>query len=350
MMTDETRIHISSSPHIRQPRDVPAIMKDVAIALIPALAASVIFFGIRSLLITATAVAAAVLTEHLITVHLYKRETSIGDYSAAVTGALLAFNLPVSVPLWLVALGSFFAIAVVKMAFGGLGNNFVNPALAGRAFLLGSYPALTTGSAFLEGGFLGKIPASPGGLSSDAVSSASLDALSAATPLETMGTIPAGYIPEALQNLFFGAVGGCIGEVSAIALLLGGIYLVLRRVISPRIPLTFIGTVFLFNYLFPPVADIPVFSMLNLQYATYQILAGGLILGAVFMATDMVTSPISRKGQFIFALGCGTLTVVIRRFGGYPEGVSYSILLMNLLVPLIDRYVKPAVYGKRVAL
>ncbi len=373
-------LHISSSPHIRSPRTVTTIMRDVVIALIPVIIASVIIFGMRALLMTLAAVVSAVIVELLLS-RLAGKPKAIGNWSAVITGILVAANVPVGAPLWIPILGSAFAIAVVKWTFGGLGNNFMNPALAGRAFLLASYPIYMTGKAFSEGGKWGKVPTSFWGEGSGIwrkaaegfgaqteviVTSASettgdtlaqvvesatftFDAISSATPMVALKYGPVVEYGIDLQTsfsaLFFGDVGGCIGETSVLAILIGAIWMLYRRVIGFTIPTIFIATVFFLFLIFNGISGASPLSYDALSYATFQILSGGLFFGAVFMATDMVTSPITIKGQAIFALGCGVLTFVIRKFGGYPEGVSYSILLMNIAVPLIDRYIKPRVYG-----
>ncbi len=376
----EPLLHISSSPHIRSPRNVTTIMRDVVIALIPVIIASVIIFGMRALLMTSVAVISAVLIELLFS-RIAGKPKAIGDWSAVITGILVAANVPVGAPLWIPILGSAFAIVVVKWTFGGLGNNFINPALAGRAFLLASYPVYMTGKIFSESGRWGKIPTPFWGESTgiwrniaesitpqtvNAVTSASqiandtivqaaasistsFDAVSGATPIVALKYGPVAEYGIDLQTsfsaLFFGDVGGCIGETSVLAILIGAIWMLYRRVIGFTIPTVFIATVFVLFLIFNGISGASPLSYDALSYATFQILSGGLFFGAVFMATDMVTSPITIKGQAVFALGCGVLTFVIRKFGGYPEGVSYSILLMNIIVPLIDRYVKPRVYG-----
>jgi electron transport complex protein RnfD len=331
-------------------------MLDVIIALIPALIVSVMIFGTRSLIITFTAIIAAVVTEHVIAVFLMRKKTTIGDLSAIVTGILLAFNLPVAISPALTVLGSVFAIAVAKMAFGGLGFNFINPALAGRAFLLASYPAAMTGAMFAQSGYAGKVPANLSGIDLNSISSATassagaIDGISQATPLVAIKELQ--KIPdfdlldvqEAFIPLLLGNVGGTIGETSALALLLGGIYLIYKRIINPMVPLIYIGGVFLLYWIFRG-EDVSFFSGAALTVPAFQVLSGGIFLGAFFMLTDMTTTPITKKGQAIFAAGCAIITFLIRKFGGYPEGCSYSILLMNLLTPLIDRYVKPKVYG-----
>jgi len=337
-MTDESAeklLQVSISPHIRYGESVPSIMLAVVIALIPAFAASMFFFGLNALVLTATCIVSSLLTEWVIVRFLLKRPNTLGDFSALVTGILLAFNLPPDLPPWMAALGSIFAIGVVKWAFGGLGNNFINPALAGRAFLLASYAArMTSWSPTRYGSWYG----------------ASVDGITGATPLEALSRVaPAGKLSvlqfqEAIPNLFIGNVAGCIGETSAAALLLGAAFLWYRRIIGFRIPLIYIGTVFVLFWVFNGTGDY--FNAAAMTVPLYHVLAGGLILGALYMATDMVTSPITPVGRVVFAIGCGLLTFVIRKFGGYPEGVSYSILLMNLAVPLIDRYTRPRIYGK----
>jgi len=311
---------VSSSPHIRAKVTTASIMMDVAIALLPALVSGVFYFGFRAAYLTLLSIIFCVGFEYLWQ-KLTKREVTITDGTAVVTGMLLAFNLPIGAPWWLLLVGSFFAIVIVKQFFGGVGNNFMNPALAGRAFLLASWPVLMTSW----------IP--PFTSSGNA-----LDVVSTATPLAVLKDEAAGTLPP-LTDMFLGNVCGCIGETSALALLLGGLYLVLKRVISVRIPLSFVATLATLVFVFPNS------SLSRLDSVLYNVLGGGLMLAAIFMATDYVTSPITKKGQVIMGVGCGILTFVIRRFGGYPEGVTYSILLMNVATPLIDRWTKPRVFG-----
>lgn len=304
---------MSSSPHIRSAETTGRIMRDVLTALLPATVCGVYFFGWNALMVVLVGIVAAVGTEALLQL-LMKRKVTALDGSAAVTGLLIALNLPPLAPelLWLPLIGSVFAIAIVKQCFGGLGYNFLNPALAARAFLVVSWPTIMT---------TWTMP---------------VDAVSTATPLTALkmgGATLSPYLDMAVGN-----VGGCIGETSAIALLLGGIYLLVRRVIDWRIPGVYIATVAAFTWIAGP-------NGLFTGDALYHILAGGLMLGAIYMATDYVTSPISKTGKIVFALGCGILTGVIRLWGGYPEGVSYAILLMNLAVPLLDRAFKPKVFG-----
>jgi electron transport complex protein RnfD len=303
---------LSSSPHVRSVETTGRIMRDVIIALLPATVLGVIFFGLNALWVVLVSTAVAVGTEALLQALMHKKIT-ISDGSAAVTGLLLALNLPPSVPLYIPVVGSVFAIAIVKQCFGGIGYNFINPALAARAFLMVSWPTAMTSWT---------MPA---------------DAVSSATPLAAIKVAGAG-IPSPYLDMFLGNVGGCIGETSALALIIGGLYLIVRRVIDPRIPLVYIATVALFTWVAGP-------DGLFTGNVLYHVLAGGLMLGAIFMATDYTTSPMSGNGKIVFALGCGVLTSVIRLWGGYPEGVSYSILLMNLVVPLIDRAFKPRRFG-----
>ena len=302
---------MSPSPHVRSSESTARIMRDVIIALLPATAFGVYIFGLNALWVVLSSVAAAMLTEALLQ-KLMNKKITVSDGSAALTGLLLALNLPPAVPIWIPILGSVFAIAIVKQCFGGLGHNFINPALAARAFLLVSWPTVMT---------TWTIPGA--------------DAISSATPL---GALKMGEALSSYQDMFIGNIGGCIGETSAIALIIGGLYLIVRRVIDPRIPFVYIGTVALFTWVAGP-------SGLFTGNALYHILGGGLMLGAFFMATDYTTSPMSGTAKVVFAAGCGVLTSVIRLWGGYPEGVSYSILIMNLVVPLLDKAFVPKRFG-----
>ena len=312
---------ISSSPHVHSPVTTQTIMRDVLIALAPALIGSVWFFGLRALLVTLVSAAACVFFEWGYC-KLTKTPSKVHDLSAIITGVLLAFVCPVTIPYWCIIIGDFFAIVVVKQLFGGIGHNIVNPALAGRAFMF-SWPALMTN--WVKPGF-----ANQAGLFSTA------DAVTGATPLANMGQH---IMPEeSLLDMFLGNIGGCIGETSALLLLVGFAYLLIRKIIKPRIPVAFIGTVAVLTVLFPQGNN-------NLQWMAAQLFAGGLFLGAIFMATDYVTSPLTKKGQIVFGIGCGVLTVVIRYFGGYPEGVSYAILIMNCCVVLFDRIGRPTKFG-----
>ena len=312
---------ISSSPHVHAPVTTQTIMRDVLIALAPALIGGITLFGFRALLVTLISVAACVFFEWAYA-KLTKNPCKIYDLSAVVTGVLLAFVCPVTIPYWCIIIGDFFAIIVVKAIFGGIGRNIVNPALAGRAFMF-SYPALMTN--WDKPGF-----SNWAGIFSTA------DAVTGATPLAQMGK---GMLPEAsVSQLFLGNIGGCIGETSVLLLLLGLLYLLVRKVITLRIPLAFVGTVAVLTFLFPQGNG-------NLQWMIAQLFSGGLFLGAIFMATDYVTSPLTKLGQIVFGIGCGVLTVVIRYFGGYPEGVSYAILIMNCCVVLLDRIGRPKKFG-----
>ncbi|AGB18467.1 RnfABCDGE type electron transport complex subunit D [Thermoanaerobacterium thermosaccharolyticum] len=308
----ENKLYVTSSPHLRSEDSVERIMLDVVIALMPALIAGIIIFGIRVLFITVLCIIFSVATEAVIQILTHK-EVTINDFSAVVTGILLAFNLPVSIPWWIAAIGSIFAIAIVKQVFGGLGHNFMNPALAARAFLLASWP----------------VP----------MSRFTVDGITSATPLAIIkGTESSCELPS-LFNMFIGLRGGTIGEVSIFALLIGAVYLLIRKVITLRIPLSYILTVAVLTWVLGK-------NGLFTGDPLYHIMAGGLILGAFFMATDYVTSPVTPKGQIIFGIGCGIFTSIIRLYGGYPEGVSYSILLMNIATPIIDKYTAPKVFGE----
>ncbi len=313
---------VTPSPHIRAADTTRTIMLDVCIALLPALIFGIYIFGLRALTVTAIAVIFAMLSE-FIWEKLMKKPVTVLDFSAVVTGLLIGMNMPVSVPLWIPAVGSVFAIIVVKQLFGGLGKNFVNPALAARVFLF-AWPA-----------HLNTFVSPDTQLSPIAISVP--DAVASATPLVALKN---GILPTStsLFNAALGYEGGCLGETSALLLTAGFIYLLVRRVITWHIPVSFIGTVFLLSYIFPQ-------STPTLDFALYEILSGGLFLGAIFMATDYVTSPITNKGRVIYGIGCGALTVFIRYFGGYNEGVSFAILIMNLLVWYLDRYTKPTRFG-----
>ncbi|MEO0116918.1 MAG: RnfABCDGE type electron transport complex subunit D [candidate division WOR-3 bacterium] len=330
----ENKLTVSFSPHIRDRVNVEYLMFSVVVALIPALIGSVYFFGIRALIIIILSSLSSLLFEGLAQ-KAFGRKITIGDGSALITGLLLAFNLPPNVPYFIPIIGSAFAIIIVKQFFGGLGYNFINPALAARAFLVVSWPS------FMTKGFL---PPRFGSLSG-------IDGVTQATPLtllkDTRLMNPTAYpklvsqfssLPV-LKNLFFGSVGGSLGETSAFLLLLGGVFLLINRVIDYRIPLSYLATVFFLSLLHK------IFFQ-NAVSPLFHLLSGGLILGAFFMATDYVTIPITPKGRVIFGIGCGILTMLIRLFGGYPEGVCYSILFMNVLTPFIERYTKPRIYGR----
>ena len=328
-MTDYKNLKLiaTSSPHIRSHETTRTIMLDVIIAMLPALLFACISFGLRALLLTAVSVVACVFWEWLYR-KLMKKPDSIGDLSAVVTGMLLAFVCPVNMPYWMILVGDFFAIVVVKQLFGGIGKNFVNPALAGRAALVASYAGTMSGAwADPQAGW---VPLA-----------GTADVVTAATPLAYMKTGDmAGLTSQySVTDMFLGNIGGSLGEISALLLIVGGAYLIWRKVISWQTPAAYIATVAVLTFLFPKGgAD-------NLQFMLYSIFGGGLMLGAFFMATDYTTSPVTKTGQLIFGLGCGLLTVFIRYFGSYPEGVCYSIMIMNLVVALIDKAVKPSRFG-----
>ena len=312
---------ISSSPHAHAQTTTHTIMRDVLIALAPALLGSVYFFGMRALVVTLVSVLCCFLFEKL-WCRLMKQDDKTYDLSACVTGVLLAFVCPPTIAYWQLILGDLFAIIVVKMLFGGIGRNLFNPALASRAFLF-SWPAAM--STWVKVGWENRADVF-----------ANVDVVTAATPLAAMHR---GELPEAsVLDMFLGNVGGCIGETSALLLLIGFGYLLIRKVITARIPLFYIGTVAVLTFLFPMGND-------RLTWMASQIFGGGLMLGAIFMATDYVTSPITKWGQIIYAIGCGLLTVAIRYFGSYNEGVSYAILIMNACVVLLDRIGRPTKFG-----
>lgn len=302
---------MESSPHIRAKHNTRTIMLDVIIALLPALLVGIIVLGVRSLLVAVLSIVSAVLFEFLYCLIL-KKENTIYDLSAVATGLLLAMTLPASVPLWLVVVGNFFAIVVIKNLFGGIGENIFNPALSARAFLMLIFPAGLT------------------------IYKPIVDGVSSATPLHQM-VMPS--LPnESLLDMFLGNCPGSIGEISTLALLIGMAYLVFKKVISLRIPVAYIFTVFLMTLIFSKT-DYP------LKWSLYSILSGGVMLGAIFMATDYTTSPVTPIGQIIFGFGCGLLTVIIRYFGLFPEGVTYAILIMNCFVWVIDKFTAPRRFG-----
>ena len=342
---------ISPAPQLKQKVSVRSIMWQVVAALTPALIAAVIFFGIRALLLTLYGVLAAVITEALIQ-KWRKVPVTISDGSAVITGMLVAFNINAGAPWWIPVVGAIFAIAVGKQVFGGLGYNIFNPALLGRAFLMASWPTLMTS------GWVKTTYKSINGLNLSSLPSNLPHVITSATPLgvakalrdttqvsHDTANIVMNKLADfhTLQNLFWGNVGGVLGEVSAAALLLGAAYLAMKRIIEWRIPTFYIGTVFVLTYIFGGINGL--FSA-SILLPLFHILSGGLILGAFFMATDMVTSPVTKKGRIIFGIGLGIITVTIRLAGGYPEGVSYSILLMNIVVPLLDRYSLPKFFGE----
>jgi len=328
---------ISTAPHIRKDISVQGIMIAVLLALVPAAAAGIYFFGLRSAIHIVLAVAAAMGAEALIQ-KLRKVPITINDYSAAVTGLLLAFNVPPGAPYWISVVGGAFAIAIAKQAFGGLGFNFINPALAARAFLLAAWPVHMTAAWMM-----------PRGAATLSGMTGAVDGITAATPLNVLkgliatGAVERSQLREALWPSFIGQVGGCIGETSAVALLIGAIYLIYKGYIKIVIPAIYVGTVFILGWIFNGTGTY--FTPEAITVATFHIVSGGLILGAFFMATDMVTSPVTPVGGMLFGFGCGCLTILIRLAGGYPEGVSYSILLMNVAAPLLDRIRMPRKYG-----
>lgn len=306
---------VTSSPHIRGKRNTQNVMLDVIIALLPALLAGVIIFGMRALLVALVCVAAAVAAEYICGMIMYKRNT-VKDLSAVVTGLLLALTLPAAVPYWAAALGSVFAIVVVKGLCGGLGKNVFNPALGARAFLMLVCPVHLVRY-----------------IHPDAV-----DAVATATPLHHM-VMPA--LPEeSIAQMFLGNIGGTIGEVCTLALLIGGAYLIYKGIISARIPAAYLGTVAVLTLVFSKGDN-------AIAWMLYSLLGGGVVLGALFMATDYATSPVTPKGQIIYGIGCGVLTVIFRYFGLFPEGVTYAILLMNACVWAIDRYTAPRRFGTK---
>lgn len=316
------RLIVSPSPHDENYTKTSDIMLNVCIALLPALIAGCIFFGIRAAVVTAVCVISAVVSEYICR-RLMKRDNTIKDLSAVVTGIILAFNLPVSIPLWMAALGSFIAIVIVKQLFGGLGQNFANPAVTARIALMVSFPTAMTNWVL------------PFEWKNDA------DAITGATPLVLRDMTPEKLaeinqeIPSCL-DLFLGNTGGCIGETSALALLVGGLYLIARKIINPAAPVAFIGSLALI-------------SLIAGENPLYEILAGGVFLGAFFMITDYATTPITTKGKIVFGIGCGIITFVIRHYASLPEGVSFSILLMNILTPYIEQHTRPKVFGAKEA-
>ncbi|MBP1669218.1 MAG: Na+-transporting NADH:ubiquinone oxidoreductase subunit [Bacteroidetes bacterium] len=324
---------VSPSPHVFGQQSVKSLMTGVVVALIPAFLMSLFLFGIGAILVTSIAISACVLTEYLIQKYIMKSEVRISDGSAIVTGLLLAFNLPSNLPWWMIIVGSVFAISIGKMVYGGLGNNPFNPALVGRVFLLISFPVQMTSWPLPV---LSRLKY--------------LDAATGATPLgivkeglrngEAMSSI-AQQVPDHMQ-LFLGTMNGSLGEVSAVALLLGFAWLLYKKIITWHIPVFVMATVFGFTgilWLIDPLHNAsPVF----------HILTGGVMLGAIFMATDLVTSPMTKAGMILYAIGIGLITVIIRVYGSYPEGVSFAILIMNAVVPLINKYVKPKRFGKEV--
>lgn len=325
------KLLVSPSPHVHAPVSTKSLMRDVVIALLPAVIVSVVFYGLGEIVVLATSVISCVLIEYLITRFLLKKPSTICDYSAAVTGILLALNLPYTTPWWVVFIGALFAIGVVKMTFGGLGQNIFNPAIAGRVFLLVSFPSYMTKWQMPQGLF-------------------GLDAVTGSTPLGviTEGLAKDQTVPEIMAEkglsyaqMLFANLGGSVGEISALALLAGFVYLLVRRVIKPHITLSIWGTVAAVSLIFwlvnPDRFTDPVFNLLT----------GGMILGSCFMATDYVTSPMTVKGGIVYGIGIGFITLMIRYFGSYPEGMSFAILIMNSVVPLINMWFHQKKYGRK---
>ena len=325
------KLLVSPSPHVHAPVSTKSLMRDVVIALLPAVIVSVVFYGLGEIVVLATSVISCVLIEYLITRFLLKKPSTICDYSAAVTGILLALNLPYTTPWWVVSIGALFAIGVVKMTFGGLGQNIFNPAIAGRVFLLVSFPSYMTKWQMPQGLF-------------------GLDAVSGSTPLGmiTEGLAKDQTVPEIMAEkglsyaqMLFANIGGSVGEISALALLAGFVYLLVRRVIKPHITLSIWGTVAAVSLIFwlvnPDRFTDPVFNLLT----------GGMILGSCFLATDYVTSPMTVKGGIVYGIGIGFITLMIRYFGSYPEGMSFAILIMNSVVPLINMWFHQKKYGRK---
>lgn len=325
------RLLVSPAPHIHAAVSTKSLMRDVVIALLPAVIVSVVFYGLGEIVVLGTSVVSCILVEYLITKFLLKKPSTVCDYSAVVTGILLALNLPYTTPWWVVFIGALFAVGVVKMTFGGLGQNIFNPAIAGRVFLLVSFPAYMTNWQM------------PGGLFG-------VDAVSGATPLGLIneGIMNGQTVPEIMSanglsysQMLFANIGGSVGEISALALLAGFVYLLVRNVIRPHITLSIWATVALVSLVFwlaaPDRFTDPLFNLLS----------GGMILGSCFMATDYVTSPMSVKGGIVYGIGIGFITLMIRYFGSYPEGMSFAILIMNSTVPLINMWFHQKKYGRK---
>ena len=319
------KLIVSPSPHLHTKTSTKSLMRDVVIALLPAVAVSVLFYGWSELLVLGVSVASCVLLEYLITKYLLKKPCTVGDWSAVITGVLLALNLPATTPWWVVLIGAVVAIGVAKMTFGGLGQNLFNPAIVGRVFLLISFPTYMTDWT------------KPAGF----ISNALVDGYTGATPLGlAKGLGPQGVESLDYLNMLFLNIGGSAGELSAIALLIGFAYLLIRRVIRPYITLSIIATVAVFSGIFWAVNPAEYTDPL------FNILTGGLLLGSIFMATDYVTSPMSNWGGVVFGVGIGVITMLIRYFGAYPEGVSFAILIMNSVVPLLNKWFHTKKYGR----
>ena len=319
------KLIVSPSPHLHTKTSTKSLMRDVVIALLPAVVVSVLFYGWSELLVLGVSVASCVLLEYLITKYLLKKPCTVGDWSAVITGVLLALNLPATTPWWVVLIGAVVAIGVAKMTFGGLGQNLFNPAIVGRVFLLISFPTYMTDWT------------KPAGF----ISNALVDGYTGATPLGlAKGLGPQGVESLDYLNMLFLNIGGSAGELSAIALLIGFAYLLIRRVIRPYITLSIIATVAVFSGIFWAVNPAEYTDPL------FNILTGGLLLGSIFMATDYVTSPMSNWGGVVFGVGIGVITMLIRYFGAYPEGVSFAILIMNSVVPLLNKWFHTKKYGR----
>ena len=338
------KLIVSSSPHISTAENTKMIMLDVIIALIPALIAGWFYFGIRALAVAATSIISCVAAEYIYqwlyiafkiknekhttmkdALNHASTKTDVGDLSAVVTGLLLALNMPVTIPYPMIMIGGVFAIVVVKQIFGGIGKNFVNPALAARAFMLASWPVAMTSFVSPVMNFATYVKG--------------VDAATSATPLAILKQGLEANAAPSLYDMFLGRIGGCIGETATVLLIIGGLYLMLRRVIDARIPLAYLGSFAILVFFFGS-------QPYNINFVMYHLCTGGLMLGAIFMATDYVTNPTTKGGHIIFGIGCGVLTFVIRRFGGYPEGATYAVLIMNVVTPLIDKYVHPKKFGE----
>lgn len=354
---------LSIAPHVRSSQSVFTVMWLVVLALVPATAYSFYLYGLNAVKLVAGAVIAAIASEALYQLLMRKKITAL-DGSAVITGLLLAMNVPPEAPVWMVCLGSAFAIIIAKQLFGGLGFNIFNPALAARAFMMASWPVhmTTRWHPFTANNIISQGIENGAGLPAPA-----FDAITSATPLAALkgmpkviadfgasadGVIQTLLSSQMLKSLFIGNIGGCLGETSALLLLAGGIFLLWKRIITWHIPVTYMATVAVIMAVFYTVHPLPGAQSIDHflpRIVLFHLLSGGLVLGAFFMATDMVTSPVTHKGMIIYATGCGIIASIIRLWGGYPEGVSYSILLMNALVPLIDRYIKPKVFGTAAA-
>ncbi len=318
-MIDFNKLTVSSSPHQKSGDTTTGIMRDVIIALVPAAVAAVIVFGLRALAIIVLSVVSCVLVEFL-SRKAMKKDNTVGDLSAVVTGLLLAYNLPATIPFWEVVLGAVVAIVVIKQMFGGIGQNFINPALGARVILMSAFPSKMSAGAFADTNIVGW----------------GVDTVTGATPMGLVGLDGVQEGAPTLMQMFLGTTSGCIGEVSVLALMLGGLFLLVRKVISPILPVAYIATVFVFCTLA---------QGFDMYAVMYELLGGGLFLGAIFMATDYTTSPITKKGKLIAGIFCGVVTCIIRLWGSLPEGVSFSIILMNVFVPYFEDWTAPTPFG-----